>query len=349
MTESTQIAMDAATPLLVVAQREAVASLPRRFALIQEWLATDLAALETHLGAVGPPDGDVAWQAVRYLLARPGKRVRPLCVLLAARLGGRGFDAPVRDVAVACELVHAATLLHDDVIDEGDTRRGVPAARRVYSNAASVLGGDHLFIDALRRVQAPKLRTYFLEIIAEMVAAEAFQLERRGRFEPDREAYLRVVRGKTAALFRFALWAGGALGGLNDAQLQALAEFGDALGMAFQVVDDLLDLRGDPAVMGKAAGVDLREGKLTWPLLLAAERDPALARQMAAIATTAELDVTAAANVVTAVHRMGVIAETVELAQHQAERARTALARLPAGPVSGALATVIETVVERSR
>jgi octaprenyl-diphosphate synthase len=181
-----------------------------------------------------------------------------------------------------------------------------------------------------------------------MVAAEAFQLERRGRFEPDRDAYLTVVRGKTAALFRFALWAGGALGGLTPEQTQALADFGDALGMAFQVVDDLLDLRGDPAVMGKAACVDLREGKLTWPLLLAAERDPALARQMEAIATSPHLDVEAAARVVRAVHRMGVIAETVELAQSQAAQARAVLSRLPAGPVNAALATVIESVVQRS-
>ena len=348
MSETTQIAIDAAAPLLAVARRESIDTLARRFARLKRWFAHDLAQLEAGLGAVGPSSEDLAWKAARHLLDRPGKRVRPLCALLAARLGDRPFDGPVQSVAIACELVHAATLLHDDVIDEGDMRRGVPAARRVYGNSASVLAGDHLFIEALRGVTAPPLRSALLDVISEMISGEALQLERRGRFEPDRETYLTVVRGKTGALFRYALWAGGALGGLPARQTAALAELGESLGVAFQVIDDLLDLSGDPSVTGKSACADLREGKLTWPLILAAERDPDVARRLEALASSPQIDLQEAASTIAAVHAMGVLDETREMAQAHANQARAALSMLPTGPVNDALGTVIEAVLERS-
>lgn len=341
MSEHTQ------TALAAVARRESLDALSDRLAALMRWLRDDLGTLDAALRAVGPPKGDLAWQAGRYLLDRPGKRMRPLCTLLAARMGGRPFDEPVRNVAVACELVHAATLLHDDVIDQGETRRGVPAARMVYGNSASVLAGDHLLVDALRRVEAPPLRAKLLDIIAEMVEGEVIQLERRGRFEPDRDIYLRIVRGKTAALFRYALWAGGALGGLVADQLAAFETLGDEVGVAFQVVDDLLDLSGDPAVMGKSACADLREGKLTWPLILAAERDPALADRMRAIAAAPETDPAEAAALVADVRALGVLDEAKTLASEHIDRAGAALRRLPAGPVNQALQTLIEAVLRR--
>lgn len=341
MSEHTQSA------LVTVARRASLDDLAARLDALQRWLRDDLGALDAALGAVGPADGDLAWQAGRYLLARPGKRMRPLCTLLAARLGGRPFDAPVQGVAIACELVHAATLLHDDVIDQGETRRGVPAARVVYGNSVSVLAGDHLLIDALRRVEAPALRAALLDVIAEMVAGEALQLERRGRFEPDRATWLRIVRGKTAALFRYALWAGGALGGLPPEQLEALSELGDHVGIAFQLVDDLLDLSGDPAVMGKSACADLREGKLTWPLILAAERDPALADRMRAIARDPGVTAGDAAALVAAVRALGVLDAARARAQVHIDQAATALRRLPAGPANAALQTLIHAVLRR--
>lgn len=348
MSQTAQIVLDAAAPLLAVAHRESIDTVTRRFARLKTWFAADLAQLDACLGEVGPAKQDVAWKAGRHLLDRPGKRVRPLCVLLAARLGDRPFDSQVQSVAVACELVHAATLLHDDVIDEGDMRRGVPAARRIYGNSASVLAGNHLFIDALRRVDAPPLRSALLDVIAEMITGEALQLERRGRFEPDRDAYLSVVRGKTGALFRYALWAGGALGGLAEPQTKALAQLGESLGVAFQVIDDLLDLRGDPAVTGKSACTDLREGKLTWPLILAAERDSTIARRLEALASSPEIDLAEAAATIEAVQALGVLDETQEMAQAEANLARTALSELPQGPVNDALATVIDAVLQRS-
>ncbi len=311
------------------------------------WLADDLTALSVALTEVGERGDDLGWRAARYLLECPGKRIRPVCLGLAARLGGRPFDDSVLDAAVACELVHTATLLHDDVVDEGDERRGVPAARRVYGNSASVLGGDHLLVEALRRVRGP-LRDELLDAVGAMVGAEAMQLEGRRRFDGNRETYFKVVDGKTASLFRWALRAGGRVGGLPDDAIEVLGEFGTALGVAFQLVDDVLDLEGDPATTGKSACADVREGKLTWPLLLAAEREPDIAARLRLYAAADNtLDPRVAARLVEDVRRTGAIEAARAEALHYGAKAHCALERLPAGRANDALATVVETTLTR--
>ena len=304
-----------------------------------------LDGLEAALSEVGRRGDDLGWRSARYLLARPGKRIRPVCVALAARVGGRLFDGPVRDAAVACELVHTATLLHDDVIDEGEERRG-----RIYGNSASVLGGDHLLVEALRTIDAglPAMRTELLDVVAAMVNAEAIQLEGRRRFDADRALYFRVVEGKTAALFRWALRAGGVAAGLPARAVSALGVFGGALGVAFQIIDDVIDLVGDPAATGKTACADLREGKRTWPLLLAAERDPGLAVGLRRFASGAgEPDADAAARLVADVCRTGAIEDARVEAHRFGDRARAALRDLPHNPARDALSTVLCAALAR--
>src|SRR5688572_5346960 len=256
---------------------------------VERWVRHELKDVERALDAV--PRGErIVQRAAHHLLDLRGKHLRPMCVALAAKVG-TGFDARAKELAVAVELVHTATLLHDDVVDLADTRRGRTAARVVYGNAASIFAGDWLLVDALRRIAAahPALVEPMLGVIEEMILAESLQLERRGRIDGmDRTSWLRVVEGKTASLFRWAMRAGSTAGGLDEPVAAALERFGVALGVAFQTVDDCLDLAGDPAVTGKDALADLREGKLTYPVLIALEREPTFSNRLADILARAE-------------------------------------------------------------
>jgi octaprenyl-diphosphate synthase len=257
----------------------------------------------------------------------------------------------VRNVAVAAELVHAATLLHDDVIDQGTERRGAPAARIIYGNAASILGGDHLLLRALRAVRSvgqPELLDSLLATIDQMVDAEAIQLERRGRLDASRDTYLAVIRGKTAALFRWGLHAGGVLGRVDPDSVAALEKAGLALGTAFQLVDDILDLRGDPAVTGKSALADLREGKITWPFIIACERDPDLRLQLAASVKNGGEDPEQIRSVVARVVEVGGVEATRSFALGQRDEAERALEAIAPGPARQALRWVVRFAVERA-
>jgi octaprenyl-diphosphate synthase len=292
-------------------------------------------------------------KSVRHLLRLKGKRLRPMCVALAARLG-RGFDARAELIAVSAELVHAATLLHDDVVDLGDKRRGQPTARVVYGNAASIFGGDWLLVEALRRIQranVPGVLEEVLDVLREMLGAESLQLACRGRFDPSMAVYTRVVEGKTASLFRWALAAGGRAGGLDDAGCRALATYGERLGVAFQVVDDLLDVAGDPSALGKSVYTDLREGKSTYPLLIALEREPSLLPIVRAACD--EVDETRLAQigeeVAKALAQTGAISEARTFAARLSTQAVAALAPIAPSIAKSALELVAIELVGRAR
>lgn len=350
-------------PLVKVSRRiGGLGPLAERLGHIQTWLRDDLSQLERAIqaGADAQEMGDsaLAWtdlatQASRYLLGRPGKRIRPLCVMLGARLGGRALDRQVKDLAVACELVHTATLLHDDVIDEGTERRGAPTARVVFGNAASVLAGDHLLVYSLKLVEGVGFRRLLgllLETISAMVTAEALQLEQRGRFDPDREAYLEVIQGKTAGLFRWALVAGGTVGGLGGDELAALGQAGNALGLAFQLMDDVLDLEGDPASTGKDLLVDLREGKLTWPFIVASERDPRVVDAVREFVASGERSLAPDARpVLELLLATDALTDTRRFAHEQGEVALRALRQLPGVAARHAIEAVVAAAIRRER
>ncbi len=299
-----------------------------------------------------PRDASRVGRAATRLLELGGKRLRPMCVILAARVGS-GFDRRVLDLAVAVELVHSATLLHDDVVDMSDSRRGAATARAVYGNAASIFAGDWLLIEALRRVQRcrlPGLVEELFDTIEEMIFAESVQLESRGRVDTDRELYFQVVEGKTASVFRWAMSAGAAAAGLVEAQRRALAAYGTELGIAFQAVDDLLDLTGDSARTGKALFTDLREGKMTYPVILALEREPTLRpviEEIVAADGEEPLSERIAARVVRGLERTRAVADCLALARRHSARAVDHLGTLPASRARRALATVAEAIVDR--
>lgn len=347
-------------PLGHVTRREGLHDLAERLMHLRAWLANDLTAFEAALvdveSALGEGPGMAHQLRVRraaeHLLQLPGKRIRPMCVLLSARMGGRPMDKDVREVALACELVHAATLLHDDVIDDSHERRGAPASRILFGNSASILAGDYLLVLALRLVQGAdggKLLPDLLEVMTRIVAAEALQLERRGRFEPNRNIYLQVVRGKTAALFDWGLRAGATMGHLSDDVRRTLGEVGMHLGLAFQLVDDILDVEGDPQVTGKEALQDLREGKLTWPIILASEASPTLKATFEELAAGHSHTEVAerAPEVIAQVRGTGALAASRAYALTEAQAACERLMDLPRGRARDALELIVQSAVHR--
>lgn len=346
------------SPLRTVSHSNGLAPLSDRLREIEAWLGDDLRRLDASIaGLVNDlrrPDGPgEARRAAGHLLGRPGKRVRPLCVLLGARVGGRNLDPVVRELALASELIHAATLLHDDVLDVGEVRRGAPAARILFGNSVSILAGDHLLVHALQRIAGcgfSCLLADVLRVIDEMVRAEALQLARRNQIPEDlavaRQTYLDVVHGKTASLFRWSLEAGATASGLDAATVAVLGQVGLHIGTAFQVVDDLLDIRGQPQLMGKGAWVDLREGKLTWPLLLTLERCPELHRELCDDPKKlVEAQTSLRQHVVACRADEG----TAAFAQELATTARMELRQLPAGQARTALTALVDTIVSRVR
>jgi len=310
-------------------------------------------AVEAELGRVDARGDAPAEKSVRHLLGLRGKRLRPLCVALAARTGPRGFGSAARELAVAAELVHAATLLHDDVVDAGDLRRGAPTARVLYGNAASIFGGDWLLVEAMRRIQTaavPGALDRALQVLREMLEAESQQLAARGKPwapEAGRAAYLRVAQGKTASLFAWALGSGGRGGGADEAAATALEDFGTQLGIAFQVVDDALDLADDALSLGKTALADLREGKMTYPLVIAAERDPRVAAWLADAAAQAEPPAALLLEVARAVRATGAVDEARRFAAERTRAAEAALGPLPPSAAREALAGIAGALARR--
>jgi octaprenyl-diphosphate synthase len=326
-------------------------SLAERLASLERWVRDDLAGFEAEL-AVLPRSARLVPTAAHHLLDLGGKHLRPLCVALASRFGD-GFTPRARALAVAVELVHSATLLHDDVVDLAERRRGAPAACVVYGNAASIFAGDWLLVAALRRISAAGvdgLLDKMLAIIDEMIVAESVQLERRGKLTGAREDYFAIVEGKTAALFRWAMIAGARAAGLPAAAEGALERYGFHLGVAFQAIDDELDY-GPPAAadhLGKDPLADLREGKVTFPLVVALEREPGLQGQLEALLAEERPPREQLIAVAAQIRGTGALAATRALAEDHVRRALGVLEELPAGPAREALVTVALASLERT-
>jgi octaprenyl-diphosphate synthase len=334
-----------------ISARSGLEELSRRLHDTGALAASDLLGVEQALQALGS-DGTAVTASATHLLALTGKRLRPLCVALAARMG-RGFGPAARSLAVAVELVHAATLLHDDVVDVGDVRRGAPAARVIWGNAASIFAGDWLLVEALRRVErsgVPGASSRLLAVIEQMILAESLQLDRRGRLDTDRAVYWRVVEGKTASLFRWALFAGARVGGLTRGATESLEAFGLHLGAAFQVADDVLDFCGSEEHTGKRLFADVREGKMTLPLLIALERDAALRAPLEAFLALPSGETAPEAmlaRIGEAVNDTGALDSARGLARERVDAALAALDGVPPTPARQILAAVAEAAISR--
>ncbi|MCU1676080.1 MAG: Polyprenyl synthetase [Frankiales bacterium] len=314
---------------------------------LEAGLLADLTAVEAQMRLAVRSSYPFLAETSRHLVEAGGKRFRPLLVLLAARFGDP--DSPgVVPAAVAIELTHLSTLYHDDVMDEAPIRRGTDSANARWTNTIAILTGDFLFARA-SEITAD-LGTEATRILARTIAllCEGQIRETVGPGEDDDpvEHYLRVVAEKTGSLIATSARLGAMLAGADDAAVAMLASYGEKIGIAFQLSDDLLDVVGNADDFGKTPGTDLREGIATLPTLLAARSsDENLSTVQGLLgAPMAEQEIAAA---LIALRQSSVVEEARAEVQRWADEARAAIAGLPSGPAKDALDTLAGVVVTR--
>ncbi len=318
-----------------------------RIGEVHALLGDDMAWVDGELARLTREGMSPATDSATHLLQAGGKRVRPLTVLLSAACFGP-VPAAARDAAVAAELVHLATLLHDDVIDEGQERRGQIAPRRIWGNAVSVLAGDLLLTHALERTAAaapPPVLADLFTTLRRLVDGEIVQLRGRTRLDAREEVYFRIVEDKTASLFAWAARAGAASADAPAEAVRALGQFGERIGVAFQLIDDVLDYSGDPRSTGKTLLADLVEGKLTLPLIRTLAQRPTLAADVEAVRAG---DVRAANVIAEAVRSSGTCEGVRLLARQETARALDALEAVPAGAPRELLASIARELSSRA-
>ena len=327
---------------------EAEASLNDLNALVAEGMTRVNATILSRTGS------DVAMipEVANHLIASGGKRLRPVLTLACADLAGYAGSEGAVKLAASVEFMHTATLLHDDVVDESDMRRGRVAARIKWGNEASVLVGDFLLGQAFRMmVEVGSLRALDILSAAATVIAEGevMQLTAAKNTETSEDEYLAVIRGKTAELFAAACEVGPVLAERPRPEQAACRSYGMNLGIAFQLIDDVLDYGGTSQALGKNVGDDFREGKITLPIVLAyrrgSEEERAFWRRTLQDGQIGEGDLDAALAILRS-HRA--LEDTVERARHYGAMARDALALFPNGRMKTALMGAVDFCIARA-
>ncbi len=290
-------------------------------------------------------------QLASHIVAAGGKRLRPMLTLAAADLCGYRGDRQV-SLAACVEFIHTATLLHDDVVDESDLRRGNATANAVFGNQASVLVGDFLFSRAFQLMVADgslEVLAILSKASAVIAEGEVLQLITTNDTETTEDSYLDVISAKTAALFSAACRVGAIVADAPKAEVEALDSYGRNLGIAFQLVDDALDYSARQATLGKTVGDDFREGKITLPIVLAFRRGTPEERQFWRRCLE-EMDQTDddLAHAQELIARHDAITDTIERARHYGARARDALAIFPESVMKSALVDAVEFTIERA-
>lgn len=339
--------LDLTLPVSAGVPRDAAAPMHRLMELVAEDMArVDVLIVERMQSPVGMiPD------LAAHLIDAGGKRLRPMLTVAAARMFGYRGDHHLK-IAATVEFIHTATLLHDDVVDASELRRGRPAAHTVWGATASVLVGDFLFARAFNlMVEAGSLRV--LEILSNAASViaqgEVRQLAAVNDVTTSVDTYLEIIEAKTAALFAAATEVAPVLAGRPEADAARMADYGRELGLAFQLVDDALDYGGLETRLGKAVGDDFREGKVTMPVALAIAEagDPERAFWERVIAAQSQREGDFA-HALELLGRHRAIARTLDAARARADAAKQALAPLPASPERDALVDLADFVVERA-
>jgi octaprenyl-diphosphate synthase len=314
-------------------------------------LRDDLTAIEHELGRDAVSSVSTITEIAEYLRVGGGKRIRPSLLLLAARCLGYSGPGMIRLGAVV-ELVHTATLVHDDIIDEADTRRGRPSTNTTWGNDKCVLAGDWLYMQAFHIALEErnfKVLDLLIGLTQQMVEGELLQIEKLGRPVSEAEYYDLIFR-KTACLFSVSMQLGAALADATAEQEEALANYGRAVGLAFQIVDDVLDLTASEDVLGKPVASDLREGKTTLPIIHALEHGtPEDVETILRVLEDGGFVQTTREQVQEILHRNGSVEYAMSAADRHAEQGRDALAMLEDSEFKRALLWVPDFVVARDR
>ena len=311
----------------------------------------DLVLVEQELARQTSVSFEPVSEITSYLLGGGGKRLRPALLLLSARYAGRTkTDGAIRLGAVV-ELLHSATLIHDDVIDSANTRRGRPSANSRWGNHRSVLVGDWLYMLSFQMALEERnfrILDILIDLTQKMVQGELIQLEKIGRIDVTEEDALRLATYKTACLFSGCARLGAVLGGLEDAGEEALAEYGRYAGLAFQLVDDLLDFTASAEQLGKPVLSDLKEGKVTLPLIYAMENGHRDARELVArVLEEKEFDSVRPETIVALVQESGALDRARNLAHEYARRAKACLNGHGDSEYARALLTLPDFILER--
>jgi octaprenyl-diphosphate synthase len=318
---------------------------------IFDLLRDDLAAIEEEFGRDTVSKVSAITEIGEYLRAGGGKRIRPALLLLSAKLFNYKGTGAVK-LASVVEIIHTATLVHDDIIDEAQIRRGRPAANTKWGNAKCVLAGDWLYMQAFRiAVQERNFRILdvLIDLTQQMVEGELLQMEKLGKLISLQE-HLDLIYRKTACLFSVSMRIGGILGGATTEQEQQLGQYGHDLGMAFQIVDDVLDLTASESVLGKPVASDLREGKVTMAVIHALERCTPLERkQIETILRDRAFNGVAHADILAILNRYGSLEYASKEATGYAESARKAICTFPDSEIKRALLWAPEFVVAREK
>ena len=312
-------------------------------------MVADLATVEAALRDEIQHDPDVVAAPMANLFAAGGKRVRPALVLLAARCGIYDLDR-LTPAAMAVELTHAATLVHDDVIDRSPVRRGRPTVAASLGDEPAIVIGDFYFAKAYEhaaRTDSTEVVGVLARTVMEICAGEVRQQAIRYRYSTDIDEYLRRIEAKTATLLAACCDIGAVLAGVSSAQRSELHSYGRLLGLAFQIADDVLDYLGDEDEIGKPIGKDITEGFATLPLMVAME-DESVAKELKKVLQDGrELSTQEARAVVEIVRQSGAPQRALERAQQYASVAIRQVDAIAAGDVRGALAALADYVVSR--
>ncbi|HLJ14867.1 MAG TPA: polyprenyl synthetase family protein [Bryobacteraceae bacterium] len=317
---------------------------------ILDLVRADLEKVEREISLESIASVEAVATISQYLQAGGGKRLRPILLLLACKLIGAVSPNAIRMAAVV-ELIHAATLVHDDVIDTAVTRRGRPSINVVWGNHRSVLAGDWLYMQAFQ-IALRERNFHVLDVLISltqmMVEGELLQMERLRRIDVSEADYMELVDRKTASLFSACARLGALMGGAGEATETRLGEYSWNLGIAFQLIDDVLDFTSREAILGKPVGNDLREGKVTLPLIYALQKAPDEDRRLVeTVLADGNYDHVSFTKIFAMIERNNGVQRARERAQLFTEKAREIIAGFPESPCQRALLAVTDLVTDR--